>query len=54
MVLKIDEKFEKRLTCAFKHDMRSLANLHRMKQMNSTFNKTLYRRLTESLFLRYK
>ena len=56
MAQKIDAKFEGKLTCAFKNG-RNLANLHRLKQMNSTFNKTFYTRLTElSLFLdfRYK
>ena len=28
MVLKIDAKFEGKLTCAFKNDMRNLANMH--------------------------
>ena len=40
------EDFEGKLTCAFKNDMRNLANY-------STFNKTFYTCLTESLFLRY-
>ena len=31
MALKIDAKFEGELTCAFKNDMRNLANLHRLK-----------------------
>ena len=31
MALKIDAKFEGKLTCAFKTDMRNLANLDRMK-----------------------
>ena len=31
MVLKIDTKFEGKLTCAFKNDIRNLANLHRLK-----------------------
>ena len=52
----IDAKFKGKLTCAFKNDKRDLANLHRLKQMNSTFSKTFYTCLTESLFLdlRYK
>ena len=50
MAMKIDGKFEGKLTCAYKNDMRNLANLHRLKKMNSTF----YTCLTESLFLRYK
>ena len=28
MALNIDAKFEEKLTCAFKNDMRNLANLH--------------------------
>ena len=28
MALKIDAKFEGKLTCAFKNDMRNLANFH--------------------------
>ena len=35
MALKIDAKFEVKLTCAFKNDMRNLANFHRLK--NSDF-----------------
>ena len=31
MALKIDAKFEGKLTCAFKNDKRNLANLHRLK-----------------------
>ena len=31
----IDAKFEVKLTCAFKNDMRNLANFHRLK--NSDF-----------------
>ena len=31
MALKIAAKFEGKLTCAFKTDMRNLANLDRMK-----------------------
>ena len=29
--LKIDGKFEEKLTCAFQNDMRDLANFHRLK-----------------------
>ena len=29
MVLNIDAKFEGKMTCAFKNDMRDLANFHR-------------------------
>ena len=35
MALKIDAKFEGKLTCAFKNDMRNLANFNRLK--NSDF-----------------
>ena len=35
MALKIDTKFEGKLTCAFKNDMKNLANFHRLK--NSDF-----------------
>ena len=35
MARKIDAKFEGKLTCAFKNDMRILANFHRLK--NSDF-----------------
>ena len=35
MTLKSDAKFEEKLTCAFKNDMRNLANFHRLK--NSDF-----------------
>ena len=31
MALKIDAKFEGKLTCAFKNDMRNLANFHGLK-----------------------
>ena len=31
MALKIDAKFEGKLTCAFQNDMRNLANFHRLK-----------------------
>ena len=31
MTLKIDAKFEGKLTCAFTNDMRNLANFHRLK-----------------------
>ena len=40
MALKIDAKFEGEVTCAFQNDMRNLANMHRLKLMNSKFNKT--------------
>ena len=35
MALKIDATFEGKLTCAFKNDMKNLANFHRLK--NSDF-----------------
>ena len=35
MALKIDAKFEGKLTCDFKNDMKNLANFHRLK--NSDF-----------------
>ena len=31
MTLKIDAKFEGKLTCAFKNDMKNLTNFHRLK-----------------------
>ena len=42
MALKIDGKFEGKLTYNFKNDMRNLADLHRLKYMNSTYTKTLH------------
>ena len=42
MALKIDAKFEGKLTYNFKNDMRNLADLHRLKYMNSTYTKTLH------------
>ena len=35
MALKVDPKFEGKFNCAFKNDMKSLANFHRLK--NSDF-----------------
>ena len=35
IALKIDAKFKVKLTCAFKNEMRNLANFHRLK--NSDF-----------------
>ena len=35
MTLKIDAKFERKVICAFKNDMRNLPKFHRMK--NSDF-----------------
>ena len=54
MAVKIDAKFEGKLTCACQKWHEELVNLHRLKQMNSTFNKTFYACLTKLLFLRYK
>ena len=34
MTLKIDAKFERKLTCAFKNDMRNLANFDRLKNID--------------------
>ena len=34
MALKIDAKFEGKLTCAFRNDMRNLANFHRLKNID--------------------
>ena len=31
MTLKIDAKFKGKVTCAFKNDMKNLANMHRLK-----------------------
>ena len=42
MALEVDVKSEGKLTSAFKNDMKNLGNLHRLKEMNSTFNKTFY------------
>ena len=47
MSLKIDAKFEGKLICAFKNDMRNLANLHWLKQINTRFKKTFYSCLAE-------
>ena len=42
MALKIDAKFKGKVACAFKNATRNLANIHRLKQINSKFNKTFY------------
>ena len=34
MVLKIDSKFERKLTCVFQNDLRNLANFYRLKNSN--------------------
>ena len=31
MALKFDAKFKEKVACAFKNDMRDLANMHRLK-----------------------
>ena len=49
MALKIDAKLKGEVTCAFKNDMRNLANMCRLKQMNSKCNKTFYTCFTELL-----
>ena len=36
MALRIDAKFEGKLTCTFKNDMKNLANFHKLK--NSDFS----------------
>ena len=36
MTLKIDSKFEGKLTCAFKNDMRNLTNFHILKHSDFT------------------
>ena len=43
MTLKIDTKFEGKLTCASKTDMRNLANFHQstQKSQNWDFNRVL-------------
>ena len=34
MTLKIDAKFEEKVTCVSKNDMRNLANFHRLKNID--------------------
>ena len=34
MTLKIDAKFKGKVTCAFKNDMKNLANMHRLTEIN--------------------
>ena len=34
MALKIDAKFERKLTCTFKNDMKNLTNFHKLKNSN--------------------
>ena len=36
MALKIAAKFEEKLTCAFKNDMKHLKNFHRLKNRHFT------------------
>ena len=38
MALKIDAKFERKLICAIKNDMRSFANFHGLKNSREIFN----------------
>ena len=57
MALKNDAKFKGKVTGAVKNDMRNLANMHRLKEMNGKFMKIFYTCLAESslfLDLRYK
>ena len=39
MALKIDAKYERKLTCALKNDMRNLANMHRLNKSMATLTK---------------
>ena len=41
MALNIDATFEGKLTCAFKNDMRDLANFHQRKSKNWDFDEIL-------------
>ena len=41
MTLKIDTKFEGKLTCAFKNDMRNFSNVHRLKSSDFFFKKQM-------------
>ena len=41
MTLKIDAKFKEKVTFALKNDMRNLANIHRLKSMNSNPHKKI-------------
>ena len=41
MALETDAKFEGKLTCAFKNDMRNLANFHRVKNSNFILEKRI-------------
>ena len=50
MALEIDAKFKENATCAFKNDMRNLANML-SQPINKKFNKTFYTCLTESPLL---
>ena len=36
MAVNIDSKFDRKLTCDFKNDMKNLANFHRLKISNFT------------------
>ena len=56
MTLKIDAKFEGELTLRFQKRHKEFGKFAWLKKINSTFNKTFFTCLTESLFLdlRYK
>ena len=41
MALKIDAKFEGKLTCAFKNGMRNLANFHSLKNSDFIIEKNM-------------
>ena len=47
MALRIDAKFERKLTCAFKDDMRNLANFYRLKNSNISSNTILQGKMVE-------
>ena len=47
MALRIDAKFERKLTCAFKDDMRNLANFYRLKNSNINSNTILQSKMVE-------
>ena len=39
MATKIDAKFEGKLTCTFKNDMKNIANFHRLENSNKKYAK---------------
>ena len=41
MELKIDAKFEGKLTCAFKNDIRNWENFHRLKNSDYVFERKM-------------